>query len=56
MNGNWSIGKEKGAIQKWSTHTKMMKLCFKKVENNLKTPYNVSQSVFLLNVKQINKC
>lgn len=42
MHGNWSIGKEKRAIQKLSKFTKMMKSCFKKVENNLKTSYNVS--------------
>lgn len=44
MSGKWSIGKEKKAIQKWSMFTKMLKSCFKKVENNLKTSYNVSPS------------
>lgn len=44
MSGNWSTGKEKEATQKRSKFTKMMKSCFKNVENNLKTSYNVSQN------------
>lgn len=42
---NWSIGKEKQAIQKWSKFIKMMKSFSKYFKKIKKTFYNVSQSL-----------